>query len=230
MFKSIANFFRGADWTDGIIERFDTMLGLAEENFKLCADHLVDADDIEKIRDDIYSRDRKINSMERDLRRRVISHFAACPSEHEIPTAFILTTLVKDAERIGDYVKNLYEVHQIHGETGFQRKLYDVYYDGIRTQVKQLFSAVRQAFRNSSAEEAHAAIAAGRETMRRCESAIRAIAAGGHSVPESIALVLAGRHYKRILAHLVNIATSVVMPADRVDYYDEMEAPGEKPE
>jgi len=226
MLRSLAQFFRGDDWTKDIVERFDEMLALAEANFKLCADHLVEASDLEKIRNEIYSRDREINARERQIRRRLISHLAASPSEHEIPTAFILTNLVKDAERIGDYVKNLYEIHEfheLHGAESFSRSVYDPYYDGIRTRVKDLFAKVRHAFRASDGEAARAAIASGRETMRRCEEEIRRIAAGNHSAPEAVALVLAGRHYKRILAHLVNIATAVVMPADKIDYYDEPE-------
>jgi phosphate uptake regulator len=223
MFRSLANFFRGVDWTDAVVEQFDEMLGLAETNFLLCADHLVDAEDIHSIRDELYRRDRQINSRERRLRRRIIAYLATSPSEHDIPTAFILTTLVKDAERIGDYVKNLYEVHHIHGESGFDRAAYDRYYDGIRTRMRRLFGEVRTCFRESDAEKAHAVISQGRELMRRCEESIRAIAAGDHTVPEAVALVLTGRHYKRILAHLVNIATAVVVPADRLDFYDEEE-------
>ena len=143
MLRSLAQFFRGGDWTKEVVEQFDEMLALAEANFKLCADHLVEASDIEKIRNEIYSRDREINARERRIRRRLISHLAASPSEHEIPTAFILTTLVKDAERIGDYVKNLYEVHTIHGESGFDRAAYDRYYDGVRTRLRVLFTKVR---------------------------------------------------------------------------------------
>jgi phosphate uptake regulator len=221
MLESLAHFFRGGDWTKDIVESFDEMLALAEKNFLLCADHVVEAEDIDRIRDELYARDREINRRERNLRRRLISHLAASPSEHEIPTAFVLTNAIKDAERIGDYVKNLYEVHQFHGETGFARRVYDPYYDGIRTTVKDLFRRVRHAYRESDTEDARAAIQDGRRTMRRCEEEIRRIARGPHSVPEAVALVLAGRHYKRILAHLVNIATAVVMPADQVDYYDE---------
>lgn len=226
MLRSLAQFFRGGDWTKEVVERFDEMLALAEANFELCADHLVEASDLEKIRDEIYARDREINARERNIRRRLISHLAASPSEHEIPTAFVLTNLVKDAERIGDYVKNLYEIHefhQMHGAESFSRTVYDPHYDGIRTRVKDLFAKVRHAYRVSDATEARAAIADGRETMRRCEEEIRKIAAGTHSVPDAVALVLAGRHYKRILAHLVNIATAVVMPADKIDFYDEPE-------
>ncbi|GJM45003.1 MAG: phosphate transport system regulatory protein PhoU [Gemmatimonadota bacterium] len=224
MFKSLANFFRGEDWTDTVVARFDEMLELAEMNFTLCAEYLVDKENTEKIRDELYARDREINARERQIRRRIISHLAASPSEHEIPTAFILTTLVKDAERIGDYVKNLFEVLKIDGAS-FERDIYDPHYDGIRTQVKGLFGTVRRAFRYSDKEAAHSAIATARETMRRCEVEIAKIAKSDLETHDAVALVLAGRHYKRILAHLTNIATSVVMPADQIDYYDEPRKP-----
>ncbi|NNE43862.1 MAG: phosphate uptake regulator PhoU [Gemmatimonadetes bacterium] len=221
MFKSLAQFFRGDDWTQQVVERFDKMLSLAEVNFSLCADSLVSSPDYDKIRDELYARDREINHLERSIRRQLISHLAASPSEHEIPTAFVVTNLVKDAERIGDYVKNLYEVHDFHGSEGFDRTVYDRHYDGIRTQLKALFGKVRIAFRESNTEAAHASIAEGRELMRRCEEEIRKIAASDSPLPEGIALALTGRHFKRITAHLVNIATAVVMPADKIDYYDE---------
>lgn len=223
MFRSLANFFRGDDWTDGIVARFDEMLELAEMNFSLCADKLFEGEHVEKIRDELYARDREINSRERAIRRRIIAHLAASPSEHEIPTAFILTTLVKDAERIGDYVKNLFEVMYHDGKTAYARDEYDAHFDGIRTRLRKLFAQVRQAFRYSDKTAAHEAIATARETMRRCEEEIQKIARGSHSTPVAVALVLTGRHYKRLLGHLTNIATSVVMPADRVDYYDEPE-------
>jgi phosphate uptake regulator len=225
MFRSLANFFRGHDWTDEVVAAFDEMLELAEQNFRLCADLLVEGEDIDRVRDELYARDREINARERDIRRRIIAHLAASPSEHEIPTAFILTTLVKDAERIGDYVKNLFEVMHVDGTKSFERSVYDPHYDGIRTRVKGLFGRVRKAFRDSDKETARAAITEAREQMRRCEEEIRRIAASNLPVPVAVALVLTGRHYKRILAHLTNIATAVVMPADRIDYYDEPQRP-----
>ena len=220
MFKSLVSFLSGHDWTREIIGSFDSMLELAEKNFIICTDLLVDPADAEHIRDELYARDREINDRERRIRRRIITHIAASPSEHEIPTAFVLTSLVKDAERIGDYVKNLYEVHRIH-TAAIERETYDRYYDGIRTTIKGLFADVRRAFREGDSVAARSAIDTGRETMRRCEEEIRQIAATEQSVPVAVALVLIGRHLKRIVAHLVNIATAVVVPADRIDYYDE---------
>ena len=49
MFRSLANFFRGDDWPDGIVARFDEMLELAEQNFRLCADQLVEGSEIDVV-------------------------------------------------------------------------------------------------------------------------------------------------------------------------------------
>jgi len=37
----------------------------------------------------------------------------------------------------------------------------------------------------------------------------------------AICFALVARHFKRIVAHLVNIATSVVLPYSDLDYFDE---------
>ena len=161
MFKSLVSFLSGHDWTREIIGSFDSMLELAETNFIICTALLVDPADAEHIRDELYARDREINDRERRIRRRIITHIAASPSEHEIPTAFVLTSLVKDAERIGDYVKNLYEVHRIH-TAAIERETYDRYYDGIRSTIKCLFADVRRAFREGDSVAARSAIDTGR--------------------------------------------------------------------
>jgi phosphate uptake regulator len=41
------------------------------------------------------------------------------------------------------------------------------------------------------------------------------------SVNEAVCFTLIARYFKRIVAHLVNIATSVVLPLSDLDYFDE---------
>jgi len=40
-------------------------------------------------------------------------------------------------------------------------------------------------------------------------------------VNQAVCIALTARHLKRIVAHLVNIATSVILPLSDLDYYDE---------
>ena len=37
----------------------------------------------------------------------------------------------------------------------------------------------------------------------------------------AVCFALVARHFKRIMGHLVNIATSVVLPLSDLDYFDE---------
>jgi hypothetical protein len=39
--------------------------------------------------------------------------------------------------------------------------------------------------------------------------------------PHAVARALARRYLKRIVAHLTNVLSAVVMPIDRLDYFDE---------
>lgn len=41
------------------------------------------------------------------------------------------------------------------------------------------------------------------------------------SVNEAVCYTLIARHYKRIVVHLANVATSVIQPLSDLDYWDE---------
>ena len=46
---------------------------------------------------------------------------------------------------------------------------------------------------------------------------IRAVDPG----PQAVARALAHRYLKRVVAHLMNLLSAVIMPLDRLDYFDE---------
>ncbi|HEX2189691.1 MAG TPA: hypothetical protein VHG51_12370, partial [Longimicrobiaceae bacterium] len=39
--------------------------------------------------------------------------------------------------------------------------------------------------------------------------------------PQAVARALAYRYLKRVVAHLMNLLSAVIMPLDRLDYFDE---------
>ena len=47
------------------------------------------------------------------------------------------------------------------------------------------------------------------------------ISRSDHDASAITALVLATRYYKRLGGHVLNVLSSVTMPLDSVDYYDE---------
>ena len=57
-----------------------------------------------------------------------------------------------------------------------------------------------------------------------CDKIVEQLVHSDLSVNEAVCFTLIARHFKRIVAHLVNIATSVVLPLSELDYFDERRA------
>ncbi len=55
------------------------------------------------------------------------------------------------------------------------------------------------------------------------------LAAPGLSNRQAVTYTLLARFQKRIAAHLGNIASSLVMPIHKLDYFDEEYLPGQEP-
>ena len=109
MFKNILQFFKGKDFLNQVLEDFKAMLDDAEEMYQCVCKKLIHNEDSPGLKDKIYSIDKNINEREKDIRKRIVEHLAIQPSVN-IPTSLLLMSVVKDAERLGDYSKNLYEV------------------------------------------------------------------------------------------------------------------------
>ncbi len=62
---------------------------------------------------DIYEKDQMINRYEQDVRRKVLKHLAITGGANIIP-GLVLTSIVIDIERIGDYTKNIMELAVAH--------------------------------------------------------------------------------------------------------------------
>ena len=61
------------------------------------------------VRTPLYERDVAVNELERSIRRKVLRHLTVNPG-HDVAICLALMSVAKDAERIGDYCKNVFEV------------------------------------------------------------------------------------------------------------------------
>ena len=95
----------------------------------------------------------------------------------------------------------------------------------IRRGVEHIFLSVPNVFKEASHDDALKLIRDGRMISRKCDRFIYQIGASSNDAGTTAVLILGTRFYKRICGHLLNVLTSVVMPLDKVDYYDEHLAP-----
>ena len=221
-FGSILDLFKQDNWSNYLVDKISEMLELASDMFDYATGVLINGDEDTDPQALIYDRDKRINHLERKIRRRVVSRLSVRGSRAEIPSALIFMNVVKDGERIGDYIKNLHDVGDMMPENP-DRELYRKWLGAPTEAISGLFDKTRQAFEESDEALAGEVIKTAKEEGRTYEKLIREITTSSLPTHDAVCLVLVLRFYKRVVAHMSNIASTVVMPVDMIDFYDEEE-------
>jgi phosphate transport system protein len=102
------------DSLDTIDAKLSEMLTNSMHIFDISMNCLLGDTNLDSVRDDLYSTDKAINELHREVRREMIIHSAVNSRNLDIPLLLSYMTMSKDIERIGDYCKNLFEI----AETG----------------------------------------------------------------------------------------------------------------
>lgn len=217
MFENLIKVFKGKDFLTTVQTDFGVMLSNATEMFDLVCKRLLHKDPESPLKERIYALDKEINEMEKEIRRRILEHLSFNPKE-DISLCLILMSIVKDAERVGDYSKNLYEVSRlIEKETDISNC--PVLFD-LEKEIKDLFVKTNEGFINSNEEVARSCWAAKTVINEKCDALIKELARSDRPANEAVNYALAARHFKRIASHLTNIATSMIVPLSDLDYFN----------
>ena len=220
MLRELLSIFRVSDPLSGMGANFGRMLQLTYDMNIAAGQIFLGREDRTAERDQIYGWDGQVNELERVIRRQVITHLAVPGNEADLPYSLLLISLVKDVERLGDYAKNLSEIVDIRPDPLPEGPALTELLE-IRDAVEHSFRSCADVFVGSRKDEALQLIQQGRETARRCDRLITEIGHGDYDAATTTALILGTRYYKRIGGHFLNVLSSVVVPLDKVDYYDE---------
>ena len=202
---------------DEIMRFFEQMLEDGRHCFDAAANALLGGTDPEVIKEDLWATDKRINRNERRIRRMLITH-AAVHGHTEFPVCLALMSLVKDAERIGDYSKNLFDLAALRaGLPEDARK--DLVQ--LKDTVSRLLAKARNIYDDQDEDGARAFIAECDAIQDECDARVDALILRDDGGGELAAAALTYRYFKRVVSHALNIITSVVVPLDRLDYYDE---------
>jgi len=125
---------------DRAFSGFAEMLDHAEWMFIRANDVLNHHADGEEARDSIYRRDQSINDLTKSIRRKVVRHLTINPGS-DIAANLALMCVAKDAERIGGYCMNVFEVGRFYKEE-FTIQKYEEPLEAIRGGVENLFRDV----------------------------------------------------------------------------------------
>ena len=114
MFKQIFEMFKGDSLYEQALSECHEMLEIDRQMFNESI-HALRKSDSADIPIDIYEMDKKINSFERDVRRKIMTHLAVSGT-NDLGSGLVLTSVVIDIERVGDYTKNIYDLAVSHSK------------------------------------------------------------------------------------------------------------------
>lgn len=219
----VLEFFKsGEDQLDSLNAEVLDMLASCRHTFDAAINTVLGGTAPEAVGKDIRKTDRSINKAERRIRRALIVHASTRGAAADIGSILVLMSITKDIERVGDYAKNIWDL----ADNGVDMTADDDV-DELRKRrdaVSRLITDASQIFATQDVEAAHATIQAADDLMDEFDAEIARLvtteAPGSRAVPRALLY----RYLKRITAHLMNVLSAVVMPVDRLDYYDEDKA------
>lgn len=84
-----------------------------------------------------------------------------------------------------------------------------------------MIAETAEVFGDRDVERARQMLIRGDELLDLFDDCVSTLVRGEDDRPQQVARALAARYVKRIVAHLTNVLSAVVMPIDRLDYFDE---------
>lgn len=185
--------------------------------FSFAMDVLLEGTDDEQR---IYDMDKEINALQIDIRKKVFEHLTINP-EQDVTASLVLTTVVVDFERIGDFAKNIVELHQMcEGKLDHPKYLPEVL--GIREKLEGSIRKTSEAFRDADSDKAKKMTDEYTVITHKCDKTLEELACKEDlRVSEAVIYGLLFRYLKRVSAHARNIASSVVNPFHRLGFKPE---------
>ena len=171
---------------------------------------------------DIDMQDKMINRKLSEVRRAVIAHLNVGDRQNLYP-ALVLTSIVVDIERVGDYAKSMSSMARQTKTpiaTGqFEEDLAKIE----QTVFHELLPKGCKALLTEDYESAAMLLRGADWINRSCDEMAREMSTGQvQDMPASqqVQLVLFIRYIKRINSHWQNALTSIVNPYDRIGFYN----------
>jgi phosphate transport system protein len=167
---------------------------------------------------ELRATDHGVNAAEREIRRELVVH-ASVHGAIDTPAILIYMSIVKDIERIGDYAKNLFDLASDGAD--LSTGLYTGEITSLAAEVPAFLEEAAAVFEERDEERAKALMRRGDQLLDRFDERVSALVKEEHPDRQAVAVALTHRYLKRIVAHGMNVLSAVVMPVDRLDYFDE---------
>jgi len=199
---------------DAIRNDFLEMLEDGRHIFDAAANMLLGRGDPEVIRRDLFETDKRINLTEQKIRREILVH-ASVQGATALPSSLVVMSLVKDAERVGDYAKNLFDLGKHEPQLGSEDERAALV--AMKDQISRMLVRAHGLFQEQEEAAARTFLEEAELLQKSCDAEItRLIGVVGEN---TAGRVLSYRYFKRVASHAANVVTSIVMPVDKLDFF-----------
>ncbi|MFQ5988825.1 MAG: PhoU domain-containing protein [Candidatus Methylomirabilales bacterium] len=217
-FKELYEIWRGDSSLSRALKDSYTML---EETGSMFAESVrsLRESDTGELRFNIYEKDQMINRYQQEVRRNVLKYLGVTGGLNVIP-GLILTSIVVDMERIGDYTKNIADLAVAHRKRLAGGRFEDDF-EKVERTVKRTFAEIIPILKDSKRETARQLIDDTYWVIKKCDEIVDKLIKEDmeeFGPKESVSVGLYARYLKRIQSHLLNIASSVVNPFERIGF------------
>ncbi|HSJ23524.1 MAG TPA: PhoU domain-containing protein [Longimicrobiales bacterium] len=216
----VLKFFKAQDSErlERIEAKIQQMLEYDRKEFDLAMSALLGDATAAGVNDELRSTDRRVNELEREIRRELLVH-ASVFGGIDTPAVLVYMSIVKDIERIGDYAKNLVDLALDGSNFGGLPDSEE--WRRLQADISRYIADCGRAFRTRDPDTSRKLLSHGDGLLDVFDDGVSALVSGSDTNPQAVARALAHRYLKRVVAHLMNVLSSVVMPLDKLDYFDE---------
>jgi phosphate transport system protein len=216
----VLRFFRAQDneRLERIEGKIQQMLEHDRREFDLAMDALLGKSPAATVNDEVRATDRLVNELEREIRRELLVH-ASVFGGIDTPAVLVYMSVVKDIERIGDYAKNIVDLALDGANFGELPDSNE--WRQLQGDVSKFIMEAGAAFKTREPLASRRLLSQGDRLLDVCDEGVSALVRDSNAQPQPVARALAYRYLKRVVAHLMNVLSAVVMPLDRLDYFDE---------
>ena len=215
----VMSFFRKPE--EGGLEHIDAqvqrMINDARHTFDLAMNALTGGP-VATVADEVRRTDRQINTTEMEIRRELVVH-ASVHGGVDTPEVLVFMHMVKDLERIGDYNKNIFDLADEGVSLAEAPDLGRLL--GYRDELSSRIALMGELLTTRDEDGARAYITRGDELRREFDDRINELVHSTEMAVVAVPRALLYRFLKRVTAHSLNVVSAVVMPVDRLDYFDE---------
>ena len=167
---------------------------------------------------EIYTLDKRINLLEQKLRRHIYNHLVL-NKQQDLYMSLILVQIGVDLERVGDYIKNIYDLIRITGNLDFESREEELI--ALEDKVKAMIPKVKIALKDQDDIIATQIQNDYFPLVKLCDRKVEEILTGTNDVPcqRAVMLSLYYRYLKRVIAHFINVASAISNPYDRIGFH-----------